>query len=133
MAYTEQHCKVHRYFNLMNNGLSNCLHSVPPYDPDSQFSKGALSKLEAAGIPVLTSLENVGKELAAAIGSHYTSDCNVLLEEWASEEISSTRPPTWRSLYEVMRELDLEELSQEIEEYLSCESLRVCIAKAIPN
>ena len=24
-------------------------------DPDSQFSKGALSKLEAAGIPVLTS------------------------------------------------------------------------------
>ena len=32
-----------------------------------------------------------------------------------------TRPPTWRSLYEVLRELDLEELSQEIEEYLSCE------------
>ena len=35
-----------------------------PHDPDSQFSKGALSKLEAAGIPVLTSQETVGKKLA---------------------------------------------------------------------
>ena len=85
------------------------------YNPDSQFSKGALSRLEAAGIPVLTSLEKVDEKLAAAIGAQNTSK---VLKKWASGEFLSTRPPTW---YEVMRELDLEELSQEIEEYLSCE------------
>ena len=88
------------------------------YNPDSQFSKGALSRLEAAGIPVLTSLEKVDEKLAAAIGVQNTSK---VLKKWASGEFLSTRPPTWRTLYEVMRELDLEELSQEIEEYLSCE------------
>ena len=92
------------------------------YDPDSQFSKGGLCRLEAAGIPVMTSLEKVGKKVAAAIGVHYNPYFNVnILEEWASMEMTSTRPPTWRTLYEVLRELDLEELSQEIEEYLSCE------------
>ena len=84
------------------------------YDSDIQFSNGALSRLEEAGIPVL---EKVDEKLAAAIGVRNTSK---VLEKWASEEFLSTRPPTWRSLYEVMRELDLEELSQEIEEYLSC-------------
>ena len=88
------------------------------YNPDSQFSKGALSRLEAAGIPVLTSLEKVDEKLAAAIGAQNTSK---VLKKWASGEFLSTRPPIWRTLYEVMRELDLEELSQEIEEYLSCE------------
>ena len=59
-----------------------------------------------------------------AIGVHYTPDFDVL-EKWASGKLLSTRPrpPTWRSLFEVMRELDLEELSQEIEEYLSCECM----------
>ena len=84
------------------------------YDSDIQFSNGALSRLEEAGIPVL---EKVDEKLAAAIGVRNTSK---VLEKWASEEFLSTHPPTWRSLYEVMRELDLEELSQEIEEYLSC-------------
>ena len=92
---------------------------VSPYDRDSRFSMGALSRLEAAGIPVLTSLEKVDEEkLSAVIGVH-PSDFDVL-EEWASGEITGTRPPIWRTLYEVLRELDLEELIQEIEEYLSC-------------
>ena len=92
------------------------------YDPDSRFSKGALSRLEAAGIPVLTSLKKVDKKnLAAAFRVQNTGD---VLENWASAgNILSTRDrcPTWRTLYEVLSELDLEELSQEIEDYLSCE------------
>ena len=92
------------------------MHAVPAYDPDSQFSVGALSRLEAAGIPVLTELEKVGDwSLSADTTSHKAFD-----DMWFSKKLG-TRPPTWRSLYEVLRELDLEELSQEIEEYLSCE------------
>ena len=45
------------------------------------------------------------------------------MEEWASGKISSTRPSTWRSLYEVLKELDLEELSNGIEEYLRGEDI----------
>ena len=52
------------------------------YDPDSRFSKGALSRLEAVGIPVLTSLKKLDKKkLAATIGMRNTSK---VLEEWAS-------------------------------------------------
>lgn len=33
----------------------------------------------------------------------------------------ATYPPTWRSLHDALEKLNLEELSHEIEEYLSCE------------
>ena len=81
---------------------------MSPYNPDSQLSKGALSRLEAAGIPALTH-DKLRKGLAAAIRVPN------------ARGVPSIRPTTWRSLHEVMRELDLEELSQEIGEYLSCE------------
>ena len=92
------------------------------YNPNSQFSRGALCRLEAAGIPIVTSLEKVDEKLAAAIGIQNTRKV-LVLEKWASGTFPSTHPPTWRTyaLFEVMRELNLEELSQEIEEYLSCE------------
>ena len=99
--------------------------AVSPYDPDSQFSEDALSRLEAAGIPVLTSVWEEDKELQVAMATdigHQLEDPSCeLLEMIVYRKLSRTRPPTWRSLHEVLRKLDLEELSQEIEEYLSCE------------
>ena len=105
---------------------------MSPYDPDSQFSKSALSRLEAAGIPVLTSLKGMGvKKIADSIGVDCPSYwCNIL-DEWASGKISGNRPPTWRSLYGVMREHDLKKLSQEIEEYLSCEWVNIYIIMSL--
>ena len=97
--------------------------TVTSYDPESEFNKGALGRLEAAGIPVLTSLEKLVKERLHDM--IITSDCNIL-EECACGIISNmtrTRPATWRSLYVVLRELDSEGLTQEIEEYLCCESI----------
>ena len=97
-----------------------CILIVLPHIPNRKLSEGALLALELVGVPVLSSLPmEKDKQLAAAIGAQYTSDSEVL-EEWLSGGISSTLPPTWRSLYEVLRELDMEELSQQIEEYLSC-------------
>ena len=85
---------------LKSGGAENIYFEIwggrgPPGPP------GSSAYVEAAGIPVLTPLR-----------------------KWATGniDIASTdhdRPPTWRSLYELLRELDLEELSQEIEEYLS--------------
>ena len=43
-----------------------------------------------------------------------------LMDQWISR--SASRPPTWRTLYEVLAELDLEELSQQIKEHFTCES-----------
>ena len=96
---------------------------MSPYDPDSQFTTSALSRLEAAGIPVITSLQNVDGKMANAIGAAHLSSLDAMLEWWVSGGTSPV-PPTWRSLYGVLRELDLEELAQEIQDYLGCESSR---------
>ena len=104
--------------------------AVSSYDPDSDFSelnKGALSRLEAAGIPVVTSLEKLVKEKLPDM--IITTDCNIL-EEFACSVISSAssfEPPTWKLLYEVLKELDPKGLSQDIEEYLSCELMSYMI------
>ena len=72
----------------------------------------------------MTSLQTVSGKLEAAIGAdHLSRFVYILLEWWVSGETSPV-PPTWRSLYGVLRELDLEELGQQIEDYLSCESSR---------
>lgn len=96
---------------------------VSPYTSDSQFSRSALHRLEATGIPVMTSIAGVQKPLAVAIGVQYNSyqspDIDKILEQWVSGNTS--QPPTWRSLYDVLRKLDLEELSEQIDEYLCCE------------
>ena len=94
---------------------------MSPYDPDSQFSRSALAKLEAAEMPVMTLLERIWERLAAAVGAGEDdpSSFEGLLNDWLSRRTSV--PPTWRSLYGVLRELGLEELAREIEDYLSCE------------
>jgi hypothetical protein len=46
----------------------------------------------------------------------------VIIHRWTQGD-NPALPPTWRSLYQVLRELGLEELSQQIEEFLSSESV----------
>ena len=103
---------------------------------------GALSKLEAAGIEVVmifhrnhhlkkhiihvatslqvvTSLSRSYRRLVAAIGINDApkDKLKYLIHCWLSGQ--SVRPATWRSLHDILRELDLEELSQQIEDYLT--------------
>ena len=104
---------------------------VPPYDPDGQFSMSALCRLENKGIQVLTSLAACHKKLTEAAKvtftgranfeyKHSSSKLEIVIRHWTLGE-NPTLPPTWRSLYQVLRELGLEELSQQIEEFLSGE------------
>lgn len=106
------------------------------YDEDSQFSLSALCKLEAAGVPVMSSLAHFPREMAskAGISETLTRDShacgypmwdetaamlqgylNSALRLWLSGK--STMPPTWRSLYEVMRRMNFVELSQQAQRY----------------
>ena len=93
---------------------------MSPYDPDSWFGEVALHQLEAAEIPVITSLAKVHKQLAAAIGAQYNGEeFTEILDKWVC--CKTTCPPTWRSLYDVLRKLGHEELIEQIEQFLGCE------------
>ena len=77
-----------------------------------------------AGIPVAEALENVQREDRVEIairvtGGKHNQDYKELLQNW--EAGMTADPPTWVILHELLRELGLEELSQQIEDYLSCE------------
>ena len=101
---------------------------------DDQFSISTLHKLEAAGIPVLSSLAPLHEELASALKINKTLvkreyfrlvhmsptqqqiNLDVVLDWWLSGK--SFLIPSWRSLYATLRRLGLKELSQQIAEYL---------------
>ena len=113
------------------------------YNVDDQFSISALHKLEAAGIriPVLSSLAPLYKELASTLDipqaeivrkrqpgwtcscGHVTLtqqqliDLDIVMERWLSGK--GPLLPTWKSLYEILRQFGLKVLSQQTAEYLS--------------
>lgn len=62
---------------------------------------------------MVTSLAEIQEQLVAALGVRCSESVEDMMKQWL--------PSTWRSLYDVLRRLELEELSQQIEEYLSCE------------
>ena len=104
------------------------------YNVDDQFNNSALHKLEAAGIPVLSSLAPLHKELASALEidkilrrapifnltrtspTQQQINLDLVLDLWRSGK--SFLIPSWRSLYETLRQLGLKELSQQIAKYL---------------
>ena len=95
--------------------------AVSPYDPDSRFSMNSLSRLEeGAGIKIVTSLADIPAQLAAVLGvSLMTGEeqqMEIVIGKWESGQ--SQHPITWRSLLDLLKELDLEDLSQEIEDYM---------------
>ena len=103
--------------------------TVSPYDPDSRFSMSSLSRLEhGAGIKVITSLAVYYTQLMSFAGiALYNKNfiktktgsekvLEIVLKEW--ETGKSSRPPTWQSLLDILNELDLDDLSKQIEDYL---------------
>ena len=100
------------------------LHAVTSYDPDSHFTMSALSQLEGVGIPVITSLNtNVYRfQQVLSVFVPYLSafyNASSLLNAWLSSGVLSRLPPTWKSLLLIIHLLNLDELAQKMEIYLS--------------
>ena len=102
------------------------------YDPDSKLSMGSLWGLEINGMKIVTSLgDNITRLQAVAKITLHEWD----LKDWTGRQLSVTRcveilmkrwggrkgfqALTWRSLLNVLREMDLGELSLQMEDYLS--------------
>ena len=90
----------------------------------------ALERLEAAGVPVLTSLAEVPQRRlwevlhgippepqSIPILPHAEGVVTTVLTRWLCGQ--GTRSPTWASLYHHLTRLDLKELSQHIEDHLT--------------
>jgi hypothetical protein len=93
----------------------------------------ALSKLEdGAGIQVVSALSKIPAQLASAAGvdlydqaalSNRRTCVKVIMDHWKS--FGGSRAPTWKSMLDILRELDLEELGQAIEDYLHGEHVQL--------
>ena len=100
-------------------------HTVTSYDPDSLFTMSALSRLEGVGIPILTSLETNIQLLQHVLSfiptSHTYTQSTSLLDAWLSchSGVSSHISPTWKNLLLIIRLLNLDDLAQRMETYLS--------------
>ena len=92
----------------------------------------ALSRLEGVGIQVVTSLAKVHTELIKAVGitldetvrrqlaSDRAKAVEIVISQWESPG-KSRHPPTWTSLFNVLKKLEMNELSVQIEDYLTGE------------
>ena len=93
----------------------------------------ALSRLEGVGIQVVTSLAKVNTELVKAAGINLSSwidlrqllsdpvkSVEIVISQWKSPG-KSRLSPTWTSLFDVLKKLELNELSVQIEDYLTGE------------
>ena len=98
--------------------------AVEPYDSGNLFEKRALYLLEAAGIPLLRSLNSYTKRIATILDpSSSKVDPNLtnlksLLDLWLKQSFKHL-PPTWGKLLEVIRHLPLDDLAQQTESYLN--------------
>ena len=94
--------------------------AVSPFNPESLFTLRAVSLLKpAAGIPVMRKLSSHTWDIQIFLGlpQYPYLDLNGLLNYW----ISSVQwlPPSWRNLLLIIRLLNLDELAQRMETYLS--------------
>lgn len=102
--------------------------TVFPYSIEQKFSRPVLDQLEATGTPVMSSLKMLTNELGEVLGfdeSDHMRTCPLMIYIWDKGpwgDWGTTRPKTWREFYKVLRELGLEELSQEIQERLTCKN-----------
>ena len=103
-------------------------YTVYPYNPDGVFCKGLLQKLDMAGFNLSASLVGLEKKFRTAIGipsgaipDHFTPEQSVIsaVSYWLEYRDGLKKPPTWRSILDILEELGLGELSQQIREYLS--------------
>ena len=96
---------------------------MSPFDLDGPFRMSALSKLEYAGVHILTSLKANYDQLMTHTGVRISyvykdspEDVEKVIHEWESGRTHF--PPTWKSLLKELKELHLKELSQQIENFL---------------
>ena len=90
--------------------------AVLPFDLQSQFTMRALSLLEAAGIPLMSSLGSYTKDIAMTLWI----TIRPLLHAWLHPQTKATAtyPPTWNSLLQITSQLELHDLAERIETYL---------------
>lgn len=105
------------------------LFTVKPYDPKSEISFLALSKLEESSvhIRVLSAIESNAEKFKDAAGFslikwHDFSTENMKIaqehiESWKAEKMPIHKP-IWSALLEVLREVGLDHLAQEIDDFL---------------
>ena len=117
--------------------FSCCLsHTVPPYSPEIEFSHDALTRLEAVmGVEIVSVLAELYSPLTSSSGVKLQSRDVVgnkialpnpkkspaqyvveVMLQWSAGR--SSRPPTWRQLLIVLRDIGLIQLSQQIEEFM---------------
>ena len=115
------------------------------FDPDSRFMSNVLSRLEAVmGIQIVSTLANIHSQLMSASGVQLKEqneyghqivlpdpqrDPGRYVEEVFSQWSAgcSHRPPTWRHLLEVLRDIGLLELSQQIDTFMKGKDWSECV------
>ena len=92
--------------------------AVTRFNADSKFTMAALSRVEAAGIPLMSSLNNYTQQIVTMFGLSSVSslDLNTVLKIWSS--CGEKAPPTWRNLLQLIQQLHLDDLAQQVEAYL---------------
>ena len=94
---------------------------MTPFNLDSPFYLKDLSSLEAAsGIQVMSTLSNYNQQIQIILGLVMNLELMSVLEYW--ERKTGHLPPTWKNLLLIIRLLDLDELAQRLETYLSGET-----------
>ena len=81
----------------------------------------ALSLLEpAADIAVMRTLSDNIEHIQEELHIHvFPPDLDVLLKNWLSYPAAGSKPPTWKNLLIIIRQLNLVDLAQRMESYLS--------------
>ena len=92
------------------------------YDPDVHFTISALSRLEDIGIPVIMALNANIQLLQILVPCTYaltTPTLSTLLSVWLLYSASNCLSPTWRNLLTIIYLLNVDDLAQRMEAYLS--------------
>ena len=89
------------------------------FNPESSFDIDALSFLEELGIPVMNTLNDYTGRIQDILGLALVpnTSLNSLLDYWISDV--QPVPPTWKHLLLIIRLLNLDDLAQQMETYLS--------------
>ena len=102
----------------------NNFHTVTSFEPDTQVTMKALSRLEEIGVTVFNELEDYKQPLQSVIGIEIVDlptelNSSSILSTWLQGRASLR--PTWRHFIWALREIHLSHLADQIELYL-CEA-----------
>ena len=104
---------------------------VTSFNADNKFTMEALSRVEAAGIPLISSLNNYTQQIVTMfdLSSLSSLDLITVLKIWSS--CGEKAPPTWRNLLQVIRQLHLDDLAQQVEAYLCGGTLKKFVGEGM--